>query len=150
MDVSVRIVVKRRPDINFCELLPLEGTPSYRAYVKDCTRQGLPIIWYVQLFTKAGSSSQVEEEVRGAEVEVKEDVESSEGANEELDNDGEEGGDAKDDVAAREPNGEADEGEEIAELIEQVEREVEEANDAMDDDSSDEKDAYPIPRNWSN
>lgn len=38
VDVSVRVVVKRRPDINFWELLPLEGTPSYRAYVKGCVR----------------------------------------------------------------------------------------------------------------
>ena len=38
VDVSVRVVVKRRPDINFWELLPLEGTPSYRAYVKGCAR----------------------------------------------------------------------------------------------------------------
>lgn len=59
-------------------------------------------------------------------------------------------GDAEDDVAAREPNGEADEGEEIAELVEQVEREGEEANSVVDDDSSDEEDTYPVLRNWSN
>ena len=89
----------------------------------------------------------MEKEVGGVEVEVEENVQNNEGGIEELDYDGQEEGDGENDVVAREPNGEADEGEEIPELVEQVEMEEEEANGAVDDDSSDEKDAYPVPRN---
>ena len=109
-DVSVRFVVQRRPDINFWELVPLEGTSRYRAYIDGFTRRGLPIIWYVQFFMKGGPSTHIEDQVGGDEVEAEEDVQSIEGGNEELDYDEQEGGDAENDVASGAPNGEADEG----------------------------------------
>nr|TKV93231.1 LOW QUALITY PROTEIN: hypothetical protein SEVIR_9G212900v2 [Setaria viridis] len=85
----------------------------------------------------------MEEEVGGTEVQTEEGVQSTDGLNEENDEDGAEEGDAEDDVATREPNGEADEGEDIPELVEHVEREGEKANGAMDDDSSDDTSAWP-------
>ncbi|KAK8445008.1 hypothetical protein SEVIR_9G242955v4 [Setaria viridis] len=117
--------------------MPLEG----RAYVNSCTKHGLPLILFVEVFRKIGSSSQMQEEVGSVEVRAEEGVESIDGQNEEDNEDGVEGGDAEDEDAIREPNGEADEGEYIPRLVEQVEREGEEANGAMDDDSSDEDDA---------
>jgi hypothetical protein len=46
----------------YWELVPLEGTPQWRSFIRNACRVDLPMILFVQLYQKGGSSSQVHEE----------------------------------------------------------------------------------------
>jgi hypothetical protein len=58
----------------YWELVPLEGTPQWRSFIRNAWWVGLPVILFVQIFWKGGSSSQVHEEA--------EDVDEGEGGEE--------------------------------------------------------------------
>jgi hypothetical protein len=46
----------------YWELVPLEGTPRWRSFIRNACRVGLPLILFVQVYLKAASCSQVHEE----------------------------------------------------------------------------------------
>jgi hypothetical protein len=50
-----------RSAVVYWELVPLEGTPRWRSFIRNACRIGLFVILYVQVYQKGGSSSQVHE-----------------------------------------------------------------------------------------
>jgi hypothetical protein len=46
------------------ELMPLQGTGHWRSYVRNACQIGLPVILFVQVYQKEGSSSQLHEEAK--------------------------------------------------------------------------------------
>ncbi|KAK8458035.1 hypothetical protein SEVIR_3G285801v4 [Setaria viridis] len=57
VELSVRAVVSLRCDIIFWELMLLEGTQNWRTYVNGCTKRGLLLILFVEVFRKIGCSN---------------------------------------------------------------------------------------------
>jgi hypothetical protein len=49
----------------YWELVPLQGTPQWRSYVRNACRVGFPVILFVQVFQNGRSSSHVHEEAEG-------------------------------------------------------------------------------------
>jgi hypothetical protein len=43
----------------YCELIPLQGTEHWRSYIKTTCDIGLPVMLFIQVVHKAGSSSHV-------------------------------------------------------------------------------------------
>jgi hypothetical protein len=54
----------------YWELVPLEGTPRWRSFIKNACQVSLPMILFVQVFQKDGSSSQVHDETEDVDSEV--------------------------------------------------------------------------------
>jgi hypothetical protein len=48
----------------YWEPVPLEGSPRWRSFIRNACRVGLPVILFVQVFQKGGSSSKVHEEAQ--------------------------------------------------------------------------------------
>jgi hypothetical protein len=46
----------------YWELVALEGTPRRRSFIRNACRVGLPMIFFVQVYQKGGSSSEVHKE----------------------------------------------------------------------------------------
>jgi hypothetical protein len=46
----------------YWKLVALEGTPRWRSFIRNACRVGLPVILFVQVYQKGGSSCQVHEE----------------------------------------------------------------------------------------
>jgi hypothetical protein len=61
--LSVMALINRSDHV-YWELVPLQGTPQWRSYIKNACRDGLPVNLFVQVFQKCGSSSQVHEEAK--------------------------------------------------------------------------------------
>jgi hypothetical protein len=59
--MSVMALINRSTPV-YCELVALEGTPRWRGFIRNACRVGLPVILFVQVYQKGGSSSQVHEE----------------------------------------------------------------------------------------
>ena len=51
-----------RSESLYWELMPLQGTEHWRSYIKTACQIGLPVMLFIQVVHKAGSSSQVHEE----------------------------------------------------------------------------------------
>jgi hypothetical protein len=54
----------------YWELVPLEGTPRWRSFIRNACQVSLPMILFVQVFQKGGSSSQVHDETEDVDREV--------------------------------------------------------------------------------
>jgi hypothetical protein len=50
----------------YWDLMPLQGTEHWRSYIKTTCDIRLPVMLFIQVVHKAGSSSQVHEEVSAA------------------------------------------------------------------------------------
>jgi hypothetical protein len=48
-----------RSESLYWELMPLQGTRHWRSYIKTACEIGLPVMLFIQVVHKAGSSSQV-------------------------------------------------------------------------------------------
>jgi hypothetical protein len=87
--MSVMALINRSTPV-YWELVALEGTPRWRGFIRNACRVGLPVILFVQVYQKGGSSSQVHEEAEdvdegggGEEGEGAEDAEEGEQEEEE-------------------------------------------------------------------
>jgi hypothetical protein len=76
--LSVMTLINRSEHV-YWELVPL-GTPRWRSFIRNACRVYLPVILFVQVFQKGGSSSQVHEEAE--DVDEGEGGEEGEGAKE--------------------------------------------------------------------
>jgi hypothetical protein len=52
-----------RSESLYWELMPLQGTEHWRSYIKTACDIGLPLMFFIQVVHKVGSSSQVHQEV---------------------------------------------------------------------------------------
>jgi hypothetical protein len=59
--MSVMVLINRSAPV-YWELVALEGTPRWRSFIRNARRVGLPVILFVQVYQKGGSSCQVHEE----------------------------------------------------------------------------------------
>jgi hypothetical protein len=64
-DLSIMALINRSESL-YWELMPLQGTEHWRIYIKTTCDVGLPVMLFIQVVHKAGSSSQVHEEVSAA------------------------------------------------------------------------------------
>jgi hypothetical protein len=59
--MSVMALINRSAPV-YWELVALEETPRWRSFIRNACRVGLPVILFVQVYQKGGSSCQVHEE----------------------------------------------------------------------------------------
>jgi hypothetical protein len=130
----------------YWELMPLQGTEHWRSYIKITCDIGLPVMLFIQVVHKPGSSSQVHEEGSAAhqgEVELQvgdgpatePQEEGDGGSNEEEEGDGE-----------THFEGAIDEGEVKEELLRRYEMEANKDERELEEDSSDDEDDQLVPR----
>ena len=60
-NLSIMALINRSESV-YWELVPLQGTEQWRSYIKTACEIGLPVMLFIQVVHKAGSSSQVHEE----------------------------------------------------------------------------------------
>jgi hypothetical protein len=56
--LSIMALINRSESL-YWELMPLQGTEHWRSYIKTTCDIGLPVMMFIQVVHKAGSSSQV-------------------------------------------------------------------------------------------
>jgi hypothetical protein len=59
-DLSIMALINRSNSL-YWELMPLQGTEHWRSYIKTACEIGFPVMLFIQVVHKAGSSSQVPE-----------------------------------------------------------------------------------------
>jgi hypothetical protein len=59
--MSVMALINRSAPL-YWELVALKGTPRWRSFIRNSCRVGLPVILFIQVYQKGGSSSQVHKE----------------------------------------------------------------------------------------
>jgi hypothetical protein len=59
--MSVMALINRSAPL-YWELVALKGTPQWRSFIRNSCRVGLPVILFIQVYQKGGSSSQVHKE----------------------------------------------------------------------------------------
>jgi hypothetical protein len=64
-DLSIMPLINRSESLCW-ELMPLQGTEHWGSYIKTACDIGLPVMLFIQVVHKVGSSSQVHEEVSAA------------------------------------------------------------------------------------
>jgi hypothetical protein len=142
--MSVMALINRSAPV-YWELMALEETPRWRSFIRNSCRVGLPVILFVQVYQKGGSSSQVHEEAEdvdeGGGGEEGEGAEEGEDA-EEGEQQEEEEGDYEGEQASRGyvVTGVLDEGEVNSEMMRQYQRELEADERALEEDFSDDDD----------
>jgi hypothetical protein len=127
--------------------MPLQGTEHWRSYIKTTCEIGLPVMLFIQVVHKAGSSSQVPEsdahqgqaELQAGDGPTTEPQEGDGGSTEEEEGDGD-----------TPFEGAIDEGEVNEEVLRQYEMEVDEDERGLEEDSSDDEDDPLVPRDCDN
>jgi hypothetical protein len=128
----------------YWKLVALEGTPRWRSFIRNACRVGLPVILFVQVYQKGGSSSQVHEEAK--DVDEGGDGEEGEGAKEGEQQEEEEGEQQEKEERVSEGEhpsrgyvvtGVIDAVEVNPEVMRQYQRELEADERALEEDSSD-------------
>jgi hypothetical protein len=115
--LSVMALINKSEHV-YWELVPLEGTPRWRSFIRNACRFGLPVILFVQVFQKGWSSSQVHEEA--------EDVDKGEGGEEgEQQEEDERNSEGEQTSRGYVVTGFIDEGEGNPEVMRQYQRELE-------------------------
>jgi hypothetical protein len=146
-DLSIMALINRSESI-YWELMPLQGTEHWRSYIKTACDIGLPMMLFIQVVHKAGSSSQVHEEVSAAhqgEAELQAGDGPATEPQEEVD-----GGSGEEEEGDGHTHfeGALDEGEVNEELVRWYEMEANEDERELEEVSSDDEDDPLVPRDW--
>jgi sugar phosphate permease len=112
--LSVMALINRSEHL-YWELVPHEGTPQWRSFIRNACLVGLLVILFIQVFQKGSSSSQVHEEA--------EDVDEGRGGEE---GEGAEEGDSEGEQTSRgyDVTGSIDEGQENPKVMRHYQREL--------------------------
>jgi hypothetical protein len=132
-----------RSESLYWELMPLQGTEHWRSYIKTTCEIDFPVMLFIQVVHKAGSSSQVtESDAHQGEVELQagdgpatEPQEGDGGSSEEEEGDGD-----------TPFEGAIDEGEVNEEVLRRYEMEANGDERGLEEDSSDDEDEPLVPR----
>jgi hypothetical protein len=127
----------------YWELMPLQGTEHWRSYIKTTCEMDLPVMLFIQVVHKAGSSSQVSEEgeaeLQAGDGPATGPQEGDGCSGEEKEGDGD---------TPFETRGEIGEGEVNEEVLRRYEMEAGEDECGLEEDSSDDEDDPLVPRDW--
>jgi hypothetical protein len=141
-DLSIMTLINRSESVCW-KLMPLQGTEYWRSYIKTTCEIGLPVMLFIQVVHKAGSSSQVHEEGSDAHQGEAELQAGNSPATEPQEGDGasteEEEGDGDTPFESR---CEIDEGEVNEEVLKRYKMEADEDECGLEEDDP------LVPRDW--
>jgi hypothetical protein len=143
-DLSIMALINRSESL-YRELMPLQDTEHWRSYIKTSCEIGSPVMLFIQVVHKAGSSSQVpesdarqgEEELQAGDGPTTEPQEGDGGSSEEEEGDGD-----------TPFEGAIDEGEVNEEVLRRYEMEADGDERGLEEHSSDDEDDPLVPRDW--
>ena len=146
-DLSIMALINRSEAV-YWELMPLQGTEHWRSYIKTACEIGLPVMLFIQVVHKAGSSSQVHEEGSAAHQGEAE-LQAGDGPATEPQEEGD-GGSSEEEEGDGDTHfeGAIDEGEVNEELLRRYKMEANGDERGLEEDSSDDEDDPLIPRDW--
>jgi hypothetical protein len=143
-DLSIMALINRSESL-FWELMPVQGTEHWRSYIKTTCDIGLPVMMFVQVVHKAGSSSQVSvSDAHQGEAEVQ----AGDGPATESHEEGEGQGEEEEGHGHTHFEGAIDEGEVNEKLLRRFEVEANGDERGLEEDSSDDEDDLLVPRDW--
>jgi hypothetical protein len=146
-DLSIMALINRSESL-YWELMPLQDTEYWRSYIKTACDIGLPVMLFIQVVHKAGSSSQVHEEVSVAHQGEAE-LQAGDGPATEPQEEGDGGfGEEEEGDGHTHFKGAIDEGQVNEELLRRYEMEANGDERGLEEDSSDDEDDLLVPRDW--
>jgi hypothetical protein len=144
-DLSIMALINRSESLCW-ELMPLQGTGHWRSYIKTTCDIGLPVMLFIQVVHKAGSSSQVPvSDAHQGEAEVQ----ARDGPAIEPQEEGDGGaGEEEEGHGLTHLEGAIDEGEVNEELLRRFKMEADGDERGLEEDSSDDEGDPLVPRDW--
>jgi hypothetical protein len=140
-----------RSESLYWELMPLQGTEHWRSNIKTTSDIRLPVMLFIQVVQKAGSSSQVHEEGSAAH-QGEDELQARDGPATEPQEEEEDGGSSEKEEGDGHTHfeGAIEEGEVNEELLRRYEREANGDERGLEENSSDDEDDPLVPRDWDN
>jgi hypothetical protein len=130
--------------------MALQGTEHWRSYIKTACDIRLPVMLFIQVVHKVGSSSQMHEEGSGAAQQGEAELQEGDGPATEPQEEGD-GGSSEEEERDGHTHfeGAIDEGEVNEEVLRWYEREANGDERGLEEDSPDDEDDPLVPRYWT-